>query len=1188
MALYTHSGLKKSKVVLGIVLSVLMITQSLGTGIFALKTAFAAGSTTTTTVVHASDLATGFPDAAAHPTKWFFYNDENDTIDNTLGSFVMGPATAPLGTGSAQISVTGTERRNLATYGFAGTKLADIRELDFSTYNPSAGNGGSSNRSAYLNFNVDFTGTSTTFQHRISYVPDQNGTVTQNNWKTWNAGGNGSGANPGNPSALYSYSGSTWPAPSAGPNIGVTGVSGDTLKTWAQILIDYPNIRILPSDGWLGLRVGEPYNDGYTENLDNFKIRIKDDTSIFDFEPTAQSTDAPCIVPVATSTGDVIHTFGASNGPEASLQQVLDTAYGTNAIVASTSDTGIQAWTIPTGTNSVTLSGKFVNAIASNRQAFGYYFDGDLSTFTPIFKTAAIHTASTTVLSPGDALPSTVIDTTGHTTIGFAIDTQGSFPGRYGTEKSVNGGDDHAVVYNNPNNSKGYVMAFEDLPFSPAGTSDKDYQDLIVEVNVDSCSGGSTCVASSGTVSSDITTNVTDIDGTSQNTPSVLVTPTSITNQYWTATTSDTNAKWIWSEDPVAGWTVDKTVTFTKTFTITGNPTAGSITIGADNTYDITLNGNSIGSDLTGSLATFGTAATYAIPANDFVTGSNNLVIKVKNLGQDGSALNNPAGLLYTLSWNSDCGNGGGGGPANTYQVHIAKYLDGVHADATNADSYAFPMTASYNYVDKNSQHQSGTGSYTLSPSGFGPADQTVPAYEANTDYMQSGAIYSTNEVTSDTDALSKVLDYDAECVPGDYILNGYGVSDTSFADAYAHVTTPANHGDHPNFNGVNHDEYIVVSNHLCTTPPAPTGTILITKYICPADTTVTRANNGVDGSAPETCSLESGATFGYVHGTQTDANSPYPELSAAITEGGTTAADGTLDITNLPADGRYLVVETDGSGHQLAASDILGLYCTGDGDTSGTNDNQELTFVQANATTSCVGYNKSAPNNDGGGSGTVDLGITKTVDNSNPDTDSNVVYTLTVTNNSSTATANNVVVTDTIPDGETYVSNDGSATFDSGTGILTWNIPTLTAGESTTTNVTVTVNAESGEIDNTATITSGIQGDSDSTNDSSTATLDVGTPIKLFTALGCGTNCNSTDGGGGSSGGGGGGFFAPRVLGASTNNPDGEVKGASTDLPNLPDTGNGSPSQTLATIVALFLALVALNTFALKGMKKS
>lgn len=219
-----------------------------------------------TKIVASTNMATSFGDLATNPTAWFFYNDENDTIDNTLGSFVVGPATPPLGTDSVQISVTGTQRRNLATYQFSGTPLASITELKFSTYNPSAGNGGSINRSGYLNFNVDFNG-SDTWQKRLVFLPTDNGTVIQNSWQEWNA------TNGGN--ALWRYSGATWPS---------TAISGTTPRTWSDIITSYPGVRVRVTDSWLGIRVGEPYADGYTENIDAFKFGVGGNTTTFNFE----------------------------------------------------------------------------------------------------------------------------------------------------------------------------------------------------------------------------------------------------------------------------------------------------------------------------------------------------------------------------------------------------------------------------------------------------------------------------------------------------------------------------------------------------------------------------------------------------------------------------------------------------------------------------------------------------------------------------------------------------------------------------------------------------------------------------------------------------------------------------------------------------------------------------------------
>ena len=210
---------------------------------------------------------------------WFFYNDENDTVDNTLGSFVAGPGTPPLGSDSVEISVTGTQRRNLATVQFSGTPLADITEWKYSTYNPSAGNGSDATRSAYLNFNVDFD-ESDTWQRRLAFVPRQNGTVTQDSWQEWDViqGGNALWWWSG-----YASNGNTWP-------------DGNTseYRTWSDLIASFPGIRIRVTDAFVGLRVGEPYTDGYTENIDKFIFSTGSEKTIFDFEQQAPKNDYDC------------------------------------------------------------------------------------------------------------------------------------------------------------------------------------------------------------------------------------------------------------------------------------------------------------------------------------------------------------------------------------------------------------------------------------------------------------------------------------------------------------------------------------------------------------------------------------------------------------------------------------------------------------------------------------------------------------------------------------------------------------------------------------------------------------------------------------------------------------------------------------------------------------------------------
>lgn len=203
---------------------------------------------------------------------WFGYNDETDQVDNSLVSFVSGPDPSPNGVGSVEITVSGPQRRNIATYQFSATPLSTIVALSYSTYNSSAGNGteedpGSPNRSGYLQFNVDFDG-SDAWQRRLYFLPKDNGTVQQDTWQTWDtiAGGN----------AMWGYSGPTWPDDNL-PN--------STKKSWGELLQQYPGIRIRLTDSWLGIRVGEPYEDGYTENIATLTFGTANTTTRFEFVP---------------------------------------------------------------------------------------------------------------------------------------------------------------------------------------------------------------------------------------------------------------------------------------------------------------------------------------------------------------------------------------------------------------------------------------------------------------------------------------------------------------------------------------------------------------------------------------------------------------------------------------------------------------------------------------------------------------------------------------------------------------------------------------------------------------------------------------------------------------------------------------------------------------------------------------
>ncbi|WP_437399299.1 gliding motility-associated C-terminal domain-containing protein [Flagellimonas lutimaris] len=107
-----------------------------------------------------------------------------------------------------------------------------------------------------------------------------------------------------------------------------------------------------------------------------------------------------------------------------------------------------------------------------------------------------------------------------------------------------------------------------------------------------------------------------------------------------------------------------------------------------------------------------------------------------------------------------------------------------------------------------------------------------------------------------------------------------------------------------------------------------------------------------------------------------------------------------------------------------------------------------------------------------------IDLSLTKEIDKSPPLVSDNVRFTLTVFNDGP-SDATSVEVTDLLPSGYSYVTDNGGGTYDEVTGI--WNIGTLTNGSSISLEILAKVNA-SGDYDNVAEITGHDQTDIDST----------------------------------------------------------------------------------------------------------
>lgn len=117
-----------------------------------------------------------------------------------------------------------------------------------------------------------------------------------------------------------------------------------------------------------------------------------------------------------------------------------------------------------------------------------------------------------------------------------------------------------------------------------------------------------------------------------------------------------------------------------------------------------------------------------------------------------------------------------------------------------------------------------------------------------------------------------------------------------------------------------------------------------------------------------------------------------------------------------------------------------------------------------------------------------IDLSVTKTSSNSSPFAGDAVTFTINAKNNNLTLAASNVILTDVLPSGYTFISSNQPG-YNSSTGV--WTIGSLAANTTVTLTITAIVN-DSGIYNNTATISSDTMPDDVSTNNSATASVTV------------------------------------------------------------------------------------------------
>lgn len=196
------------------------------------------------------------------------------------GTMVTGPSPAPLGTGSAQLTVDSTGGEILAAVTNAGTRFDNIVSLSYKTYRSS----GAIALAPTVQFEFDnnLADADTAYRGRIVYEPYHTQTVSTGAWQTWNALDDAAGTASGN-----------WWGSSNGTSTLDEVCPQSNPCTWAEVKAAFPDGGIRsagPSTGGTFFKAGGGWTGGFIGAVDQFVIGVKTGidthTETYDFEPT--------------------------------------------------------------------------------------------------------------------------------------------------------------------------------------------------------------------------------------------------------------------------------------------------------------------------------------------------------------------------------------------------------------------------------------------------------------------------------------------------------------------------------------------------------------------------------------------------------------------------------------------------------------------------------------------------------------------------------------------------------------------------------------------------------------------------------------------------------------------------------------------------------------------------------------
>ena len=235
---------------------------------------------------------------------WILVDDQHDSActDATVCRFVTGPATAPAGSGSAELATPNAgDGYALILPDYAGTRLDAFSTLSYSTYRQTADAGNNLAVSLQFNADYDLTDGATGFMGRIVFEPYQanGGTVVQNTWQNWNA-----------------LNGKWWGSKSTVTKGGVSVANPcvqATPCTRAELLADFPDIGVSTSAGAVVLKAGSGW-PGFRGNVDKLAIGVNGVTTTFDFEPGGCATTVSGTTMTLVADCQTDHTLLIPNG----------------------------------------------------------------------------------------------------------------------------------------------------------------------------------------------------------------------------------------------------------------------------------------------------------------------------------------------------------------------------------------------------------------------------------------------------------------------------------------------------------------------------------------------------------------------------------------------------------------------------------------------------------------------------------------------------------------------------------------------------------------------------------------------------------------------------------------------------------------------------------------------------------